>query len=38
MKCHSHFSSPYWLTYHQAVELGGHVKKGEKAELVVFWK
>ena len=34
----SKYGSPYWLTYHQAQELGGHVKKGEKAELVVFWK
>jgi antirestriction protein ArdC len=34
----SKYGSPYWLTYRQAEELGGHVKKGEKAELVVFWK
>ena len=24
--------------YRQATEAGGHVKKGEKAKLVVFWK
>jgi antirestriction protein ArdC len=30
--------SPYWLTFHQAQELGGHVKKGAKSEVVVFWK
>lgn len=32
------YSSPYWLTYRQAVSLGGHVKRGEKSSLVVFWK
>jgi antirestriction protein ArdC len=34
----SPYGSPYWLTYKQAVEKGGHVKKGEKSSLVVFWK
>lgn len=32
------YSSPYWCTYKQAVDLGGHVKKGEKATLVIYWK
>lgn len=32
------FSSPYWLTFNQAKELGGHVKKGAKSVPVVFWK
>jgi antirestriction protein ArdC len=32
------YVSPYWLTYKQATELGGNVRKGEKATLVVFWK
>ena len=32
------YESPYWLTYKQASELGGHVKKGERACPVVFWK
>jgi antirestriction protein ArdC len=32
------YSSPYWLTFKQAQELGGHVRKGEKACPVVFWK
>lgn len=32
------YSSPYWLTYSQCNELGGHVNKGEKASMVVFWK
>jgi antirestriction protein ArdC len=27
---------PLWLTFKQANELGGHVKKGESAELVVY--
>lgn len=30
--------SPYWLTYKQAKDLGGQVRKGEKATPVVFWK
>jgi antirestriction protein ArdC len=33
----SGFPSPYWLTYAQAVKLGGHVKKDEHSHLVVFW-
>jgi len=32
------YSNPYWLTFRQAVTLGGHVKKGEKGTLIVFWK
>lgn len=32
------YQSPFWLTYNQARELGGHVKKGERACPVVFWK
>ncbi|MGZ8938674.1 MAG: ArdC family protein, partial [Limisphaerales bacterium] len=32
------FESPHWLTYKQAQELGGNVRKGEKACPVVFWK
>lgn len=32
------YESPYWLTYKQAQEKGGQVRKGEKASLVVFWK
>lgn len=33
----SRFSSPYWLTYKQAVGKGGSVKRGEKATPVIFW-
>ena len=32
------YTSPYWLTFKQAQELGGHVRKGEKSCPVVFWK
>ena len=31
------FDSPYWLTYKQAKERGGNVRKGEKGSPVVFW-
>jgi len=30
------FNSPLWMTYKQAAELGGQVKKGEKGSLVVY--
>jgi antirestriction protein ArdC len=30
------FISPFWLTYRQAQELGGHVKKGEHGSPVVY--
>lgn len=33
-----HYASPYWVTFRQAQELGGYVKRGEKACPVVFWK
>ena len=29
------YSNPYWMTYRQASELGGQVRKGEKGNLVV---
>jgi antirestriction protein ArdC len=32
------YLSPYWLTYKQVEQLGGNVKKGEKATMIVFWK
>lgn len=34
----SEFSSPYWLTFKQCQDKGGHVRKGEKSTPVVFWK
>lgn len=35
MACHS---SPFWVTFNQAKELGGRIKAGEKGTTVVFWK
>jgi len=32
------YASPYWITFKQALERGGHVRKGEKSTPVVFWK
>lgn len=32
------YSSPYWLTYKQATEKHGNVRKGEKSSLVIFYK
>ena len=32
------FKSPYWLTYKQAKQVGGNVKKGSKGTMVVFYK
>lgn len=31
------YSSPYWLTFKQAKELGGTVRKGERGVQVVYW-
>ncbi len=30
------YAAPLWMTFKQAKELGGHVRKGEKGELVVY--
>lgn len=32
------YASPYWLTFKQALDLGGNVRKGEKGTQVVLWK
>jgi antirestriction protein ArdC len=32
------FASRYWVTYREALRLGGFVRKGEKATPVVYWK
>jgi antirestriction protein ArdC len=33
------FTSPWWVTYKQAIDLGGHVKANEKSkQRVYFWK
>jgi antirestriction protein ArdC len=29
--------SPYWLTYKQAKQLGGNVRKGEHGSMVIYW-
>ena len=34
----SHYSSPFWLTFKQAHELKGHVRKGEAGTPIVFYK
>ncbi|MFA5760234.1 MAG: zincin-like metallopeptidase domain-containing protein [Dehalococcoidales bacterium] len=31
------FSSPYWLTYKQATDMGGNIKKGSKGVPVVYF-
>jgi len=31
-------ASRYWLTYRQALQLGGHVRKGERSTPVIYWK
>jgi antirestriction protein ArdC len=33
-----HYESPFFLTFNQAHQLGAHIRKGEKACPVVFWK
>lgn len=30
-------STPFWLTYKQAKELGGNVRKGQHGQTVVYW-
>jgi antirestriction protein ArdC len=32
------FASPYWLTFLQAQDLGGRIRKGERGATVIFWK
>jgi antirestriction protein ArdC len=31
------YASPYWMSYRQATELGGQVRKGEKSSTVVYY-
>lgn len=31
------FQTPFWLTFKQAQQIGGKVRKGEKGTTVVFW-
>ena len=35
---HLSFERPYYVTYKQATDLGGNVRKGEKGTPVIFWK
>lgn len=32
------YKSRWWMTFKQASELGGNVRKGEKGTMVVFWQ
>ena len=32
------YDDPRWLTFKQAQQLGGHVRKGQKSTSIVFWK
>lgn len=32
------FSNPYWLTYKQAVALGGYVRKGERGTRIIYYE
>ncbi|KAA5539127.1 ArdC family protein [Adhaeribacter rhizoryzae] len=32
------YTTPYFITFQQAKELGGHVRKGEKGAQIIFWK
>lgn len=32
------YSSPWWATYKQIQERGGHVRKGARSTLITFWK
>jgi antirestriction protein ArdC len=32
------YTSPYWLTFRQAQERGGHVRRGERGTPIVFWR
>jgi antirestriction protein ArdC len=32
------YSDQRWLTFRQAAQLGGNVRRGERSSLVVFWK
>ena len=34
----SGYSDSRWLTYRRASKMGGHVRKGEKATPIVFWR
>ncbi len=32
------YQSPFWVSFKQALDLGGHVRKGEKSSPVIYYK
>ena len=32
------YQSPFWITFKQALDLGGHVRKGERSSPVIYYK
>jgi antirestriction protein ArdC len=32
------YPTNYWITYNQAIKLGGHVRQGEKGSIIAFYK
>jgi antirestriction protein ArdC len=32
------FQSPFWLSFKQALDLGGHIKKGQKSTPVIYYQ
>jgi antirestriction protein ArdC len=32
------YTSPFWLTFRQAQDKGGHVRRGERGTPIVFWR
>ena len=32
------YGSPFWMTFNQAKNLGGSVRKGQKGNTIVFWR
>lgn len=32
------FECPYWITFKQANDLGGRIKKGEKGTIIAYWQ
>ena len=36
--CKKNYQTPYFITFNQAKELNGFVRKGEKGTSIIFWK
>ena len=34
----SDYQSPFWITFKQSLDLGGHVRNGEKSTPVIYYK